>query len=118
MVRLNERGGPEVLRVAYEEQQRPSRKELWLDQAINYLDAIHRNGAVAIASPSGPCLEGTGIVREVGKGMANVAAGERVTYALGPLGASAVARVYPTERMEAIPDAINSPRPQPRGSRG
>ncbi len=110
VVCLIETGGPEVLRVVRQEQQRPGPGEVWLDQAaigVNYLDVTQRNGAVPIALPSGLGLEGAGVVREIGEGVANVAIGDRVAYALGPLGAYAGARLYPAERLIAIPDAIS-----------
>lgn len=42
----------------------------------------------------------------VGEGVTNVAVGERVGYATGPLGAYASARLYPAERLVKLPDAL------------
>lgn len=109
-IRFDEPGAPAVLRVANITRQRPGPGEVWLEQAaigVNYLDITQRNGAVRIATPNGIGLEAAGRVAEIGPDVANVAVGDRVVYALGPLGAYASGRLYPAERLVKLPDAVS-----------
>jgi NADPH2:quinone reductase len=45
-------------------------------------------------------------VAAVGPGVANIAVGDRVGYATGPLGAYASARLFPAERLVKLPDPL------------
>ena len=108
-VRINAAGGPEALRLEAVEPQTPGPGQVWLEQAaigVNPLDVGQRKGAVAILFPSGLGLEGAGRVVAVGPGVLNVAVGDRVGYATGPLGAYASARLFPAERLVKLPDAL------------
>lgn len=110
VVRLEETGGPEVLKLDRVAPQQPGPGEVWLEQraiGVNYLDVTQRNGAVPIPLPNGLGLEGAGYVRAVGAGVTNVAIGDRVAYALGPLGSYASERSYPAERLIHIPGEIS-----------
>jgi NADPH:quinone reductase len=74
---------------------------------VNFLDVTQRNGAVPIPLPNGLGLAAAGIVAAVGPDVANVVVGERVAYALGPLGSYATRRLYPANRLVKLPDAIS-----------
>ena len=109
-IRLDESGPPSVLRAVEVEPVRPGAGEVWLEQAaigVNYLDVTQRKGAVRIPMPSGIGLEAAGRVAEVGPEVANVKVGDRVVYALGPIGAYASGRIYPSDRLVRLPDAIS-----------
>lgn len=87
----------------------PGAGQVWLEQAaigVNPLDVSQRKGAVAVPFPCGLGLEGAGRVVAIGPGVANVAVGDRVGYATGPLGAYASARLYPAERLVKLPEAL------------
>jgi NADPH2:quinone reductase len=57
--------------------------------------------------PSGIGLEGAGVVEAVGDGVSNVAPGDRVAYAGGPVGAYSEARNMPADRLLKLPAAID-----------
>lgn len=108
-VRIDAAGGPEAMRLEVVEPQEPGPGQVWLQQAaigVNPLDVGQRKGAVPIPFPSGLGLEGAGHVVAVGAGVQNVAVGDRVGYATGPLGAYAGARLFPAERLVKLPDAL------------
>lgn len=87
----------------------PGAGQVWLEQAaigVNPLDVGQRKGAVAVPFPCGLGLEGAGRVVAVGPSVANVAVGDRVGYATGPLGAYASARLYPAERLVKLPGTL------------
>lgn len=109
-IRLSEAGQPEVLKLETLGEQSPGSGEVWLEHeaiGVNYLDVTQRNGAVPIPLPSGLGLEGAGRVVSVGPEVTNVAPGDRVAYATGPIGAYASARLYPAQRLVKIPDELS-----------
>jgi NADPH2:quinone reductase len=71
------------------------------------LDVMERNGSVPISLPSGIGLEGAGRVASIGSGVTNVDVGDRVAYAVGPLGGYASGRPYPAERLVHLPDDLS-----------
>ena len=109
-IRIHEHGGPEVLRWADVEVGAPDPGEVRLRHiavGLNFIDTYHRTGLYPIALPSGIGLEGAGVVEAVGEGVAGLAAGDRVAYAGGPVGAYAEARVMPTKPLVKLPDGID-----------
>ncbi|MCW6506963.1 alcohol dehydrogenase catalytic domain-containing protein [Lichenifustis flavocetrariae] len=108
---LDHTGGPEVLQVRTVDRDAPGPGQVWLDQeaiGVNYLDVTQRKGAAPIPLPGGLGLEGAGTVAAVGAGVTDVAVGDRVAYALGPLGGYADGRLYPAERLIRLPDAVTT----------
>lgn len=109
-IRFHQTGGPEVLR--WEELALP---ELKPNEArirhhavgLNFIDIYHRTGVYPLAMPSGIGLEGAGVIEAVGGAISELAAGDRVAYAGGPLGAYAEVRNIPVDRLVKLPDAIN-----------
>ncbi|MDQ0122881.1 NADPH:quinone reductase-like Zn-dependent oxidoreductase [Pseudomonas lini] len=85
---IHETGGPEVLRFEHTTAQAPGVGEVWLEQkaiALNPLDLSQRDGAVRVPLPCGLGLEGAAQVTAIGPGVTEVAVGDRVAYATGPL---------------------------------
>lgn len=74
---------------------------------LNYIDTYHRSGLYPVPLPSGIGLEGAGVVEAVGDGVVDLAPGDRVAYAGGPLGAYAEVRNIPADRLVKLPDAIS-----------
>ncbi|MEE1924425.1 quinone oxidoreductase [Pseudomonas sp. 148P] len=110
-IRLNRAGGPEVLELETVEIIEPGPGEVWLEQdaiGVNFLDVSQRKGAVPLPLPGGIGLEGAGRVARVGAGVSNVAVGDRVAYATGPLGGYASARLFPAERLVRLPDGVSA----------
>ncbi|HEF4760244.1 TPA: quinone oxidoreductase [Pseudomonas putida] len=108
-VRIHDVGGPQVLCLEQATPQQPGAGEVWLEQVaigVNPLDLSQRSGAVRIPLPSALGLEGAGRVAAIGEGVTEVAVGDRVAYATGPLGAYASGRLYPANRLVRIPDAL------------
>jgi len=109
-IEFNTAGSPTVLQAVTFDRPRLGPGEVWLEQAaigVNYLDVTQRNGAIPIPLPGGLGLEAAGVVAEIGEGVENVKVGDRVVYALGPIGAYADARVYPAERLIKLPDDLS-----------
>jgi NADPH2:quinone reductase len=75
---------------------------------VNFIDIYHRTGLYPVPGlPSGIGLEAAGVVEEVGPGVTEVAVGDRVAYAGGPLGAYAEWRCFPAERLVRLPAGIS-----------
>jgi NADPH2:quinone reductase len=75
---------------------------------LNYIDVYHRSGLYPTESlPFTPGLEAAGIVESVGEGVDELAPGDRVAYAGGPLGAYAESRNFPAERLVRLPGGIS-----------
>jgi NADPH2:quinone reductase len=109
-IRFSETGGPEVLTVEEVDVPAPAPGEARLRQhavGLNYIDTYHRSGLYPVVLPSGLGLEGAGVVEAVGEGVTEVAPGDRVAYAGGPLGAYAQCRVIPAHRLVRLPEAID-----------
>jgi NADPH2:quinone reductase len=53
-------------------------------------------------------LEGTGGVAAIGTGVTNFTVGDRVAYAVGPIGSCATGRLHPAERLVHLPEAIGA----------
>ena len=103
-------GGAEVLEYEPYEPATPGPGEALVRQAaigLNFIDVYHRTGLYPVNPPFTPGLEGAGTVEAVGPGVTDVAPGQRVTYAGGPMGAYADLRVMPASVLVPLPDAIS-----------
>lgn len=111
VVRVHELGGPEVLRYEEVEIGAPGPGQVRLRQTavgLNYIDIYFRTGLYPAPDlPFTPGLEAAGIVEEVGEGVSDVTAGQRVAYAAPPLGAYAESRLMVADRLVAIPEGIS-----------
>lgn len=110
-IRFNQPGDPSVLSLQPVELLPPGPGEVWLEHdavGVNYLDVSQRKGAVPVPLPGGLGLEGAGRVIQIGEGVSNVAVGDRVAYATGPLGSYATARLFPAARLVKLPDDVSA----------
>jgi NADPH2:quinone reductase len=92
-IRIHETGGPEVLRWEEVEVDHPGPGEARVRQTavgLNFIDVYHRTGLYKLPLPAVLGSEAAGMVEEVGPGVTEVKAGDRVAYA-GPIGAYAEA---------------------------
>jgi len=108
-IRFAKTGGPEVLEWQQVEVGKPSQGQVRLRHTavgLNYIDTYHRSGLYQLPMPSGLGSEGAGVVEEVGPGVRDLKAGDRVAYAGGPIGAYAEERVMPADRLVPVPDGI------------
>ena len=109
-IRFHHTGGPEVLQWETVDVPPPGAGEARVRHhavGLNYIDTYHRSGLYPVALPSGIGLEAAGVVEALGEGVADLAVGDRVAYAGGPLGAYAEARNIPADRLVKLPDAIS-----------
>ena len=74
---------------------------------LNFIDTYHRTGLYPLPLPSGLGLEAAGVVEAVGEGVSHLAAGDRVAYGAGPIGAYSEARNMPANRVSKLPDNIS-----------
>jgi NADPH2:quinone reductase len=110
-IRIHEHGGPEQFR--WDEMPLPQPKPgeaLVRHKAVglNYIDVYFRTGLYKLpALPAILGMEGAGVVEAVGEGVSEVAVGDRVAYASGPVGAYAEARVMKADRLVPLPEGIS-----------
>jgi NADPH2:quinone reductase len=104
------KGGPEVLEYREDEVPAPGHGELLLRQTavgVNFIDVYYRTGAYPAGEPPfGLGSEACAVVEEVGPGVEGFAAGDRVAYAGGALGAYSERRVFPAARVVKVPASI------------
>lgn len=111
-MRIHQTGGPDVLSWEEIDLPAPAAGEATVRHhavGLNFIDIYHRTGLYPLPLPSGIGLEGAGIVEAVGAGVTEVAVGDRVAYAGGPLGAYAEARNIPAHRLLKLPAGIDYP---------
>ncbi len=109
-IRFQQTGGPEVLRWEEVPVGAPAPGEARIRQhavGLNFIDVYHRSGLYPLALPSGIGMEGAGVVEAVGEGVADLAPGDRVAYAGGPLGAYAQSRCLPAHRLVKLPESLS-----------
>lgn len=106
---LNGTGTADVMQLEHMAAQTPGPGQVWLEQTamgVNPLDVLQRKGGAGLALPSGLGLEGAGRVTALGDGVRNVQVGDRVAYAMGPVGAYASGRLFPAERLVNLPPQL------------
>jgi NADPH2:quinone reductase len=109
-MRIHQTGGPDVLCWEETAVPAPAAGEATVRHhavGLNFIDIYHRTGLYPLPLPSGIGLEGAGVVEAVGAGVTEVAVGDRVAYAGGPLGAYAEVRNIPAHRLLKLPAGID-----------
>jgi NADPH2:quinone reductase len=109
-IRVEQVGGPEVLRWKEVEVGEPGPGEIKLRQeaaGLNFIDVYHRTGLYPQPLPFTPGVEAAGIVEAVGPDVANVKKGDRVAYA-GPVGGYAEERLIDADRVVTLPKDIST----------
>ncbi len=109
-IRFHKAGGPEVL--SWDEVQvgKPGPGEARVRHTaigLNYVDTYIRSGLYPSQLPSGLGAEAAGVVEEVGPGVTDIKAGDRVAYGNSPVGAYSEARVMPADRLVVLPQGIS-----------
>jgi NADPH2:quinone reductase len=108
-IQITECGGPEVLIPTELPDPTPGPGELLVEVAVagvNYIDTYQRQGIYSMALPFVPGMEGAGRVREVGPGVTEFAAGDRVAWA-NPLGSYAELAAIPADEAVPVPDGVS-----------
>ncbi len=109
-IRIHANGGPEVMRWEDVPTPDPARGEVLIHHeavGLNYIDVYFRTGLYKTALPAGLGMEGSGVVLALGEGVTELAVGDRIAYAGGPVGAYATERVIAADRLVKLPDAID-----------
>src|SRR5690606_9059329 len=109
-IRIEETGGPEVMRLVEHDPGAPAAGELRIRNhavGVNFIDVYFRTGAYPMPLPGGIGMEGAGVVEAIGDGVSGFAPGDRVAYAAGPPGAYAQVRNMAAKSVVALPDAVD-----------
>ncbi|MGJ4946389.1 quinone oxidoreductase family protein [Bradyrhizobium sp. HKCCYLS1011] len=109
-IRFHQPGGPEVLKWEKVDVGKPGRGEARIRHTavgLNFVDIYNRSGLYPAQLPSGLGSEAAGVVEEVGEGVTDLKAGDRVAYGSSPLGAYAEARLIPAASLVKLPDGID-----------
>ena len=106
-IRVARTGGPEVLVWGRRALPTPGPGEVLLIHravGVNFIDNLHRSGAIPHDLPFTPGLEAAGVVEAVGPGVEDLTPGDRVGYCTGSPGAYAEARVIAADLLIPLPD--------------
>jgi NADPH2:quinone reductase len=109
-IRIHQTGGADALRFEDIDIPAPANGEVAIRHTaigVNFIDVYHRTGLYPQATPFTLGSEGAGVVTAVGEGVTDVAVGDRVAYAGGPLGAYATERVIPADKLVKIPAGVS-----------
>jgi NADPH2:quinone reductase len=108
-IRFHKAGGPEVLQWEDVAVGKPGPGEARVRHTavgLNYVDTYLRSGLYPAPLPSGLGNEAAGIVEEIGPGVGDIKAGDRVAYAGGGPGSYSETRVMPADRLVVLPKGI------------
>ncbi|HEV8231906.1 MAG TPA: quinone oxidoreductase [Thermoanaerobaculia bacterium] len=109
-IRIDSPGGPETMRLVEVPEPKPREGEalVRIDAAgVNFIDVYHRSGAYPLSFPLVPGQEGAGTVVEVGAGVTEVSAGDRVAFASGSGAYTEIAAVS-AARLVRVPDGVST----------
>jgi NADPH2:quinone reductase len=109
-IRIHANGGPEVMKWEDVPTPEPGPNEALIRHeavGLNYIDVYFRTGLYKSPLPATIGMEGSGIVLALGSNVADLAVGDRVAYAGGPIGAYATQRVIPADRLVKLPEALD-----------
>jgi len=109
-IRIEQTGGPDVMKLVDVEVGKPGPGQVRVRQTaigLNYIDTYHRSGLYPLQFPSGLGLEAAGVVEELGEGVTSLKPGDRIAYGTGPIGAYAVERNLPANRLVKLPASIS-----------
>jgi NADPH2:quinone reductase len=110
-IRIHATGGPDVLKWEQVPTPQPGPHDALVRHeavGLNFIDVYFRAGLYKTPLPAVLGMEGAGVVEAVGEAVTNVAPGDHVAYAGGPLGAYATERIISAERLVKLPEGIDS----------
>ena len=108
-IQIQAHGGPEVMQWEGIPTPQPGPNEALVQHTavgLNYIDVYYRTGLYKAPLPAVLGMEAAGVVRAIGAGVTDVAVGDRVAYASGPIGAYATERVIAADRLVRLPDTV------------
>jgi NADPH:quinone reductase len=99
-----------VLRLEEVELGQPGPGEALVRQSaigVNFIDVYFRQGRYPAQPPFAIGQEAAGVIEELGPGVSDLAPGQRVAYAMGPMGSYADRRIVPADRLVPLPDSVS-----------
>ncbi|MDX3907594.1 MAG: quinone oxidoreductase [Pigmentiphaga sp.] len=109
-IRIEQYGGPEVLKLVDVEVPPPGPGEVRIRQyavGLNFIDIYFRTGLYPASLPAVLGFEAAGVVDAVGPRVKHLKVGDRVAYGQSPLGAYAELRNMPAFQVVKLPDGIS-----------
>ncbi len=110
-IRIEQTGGPEVMKWVDVEIGPPEPRELLIRQTavgLNFVDIYFRNGLYKLPElPHGLGAEAAGVVEAMGSEVTEFAVGDRVAYVHSQQGAYAESRLMPAERCVKLPHDVS-----------
>jgi NADPH2:quinone reductase len=109
-IRVHQNGGPEVLSYEDGPELKPGAGEVLVKieaAGINFIDIYQRTGQYKVPTPFTPGMEGAGEVVEVGPGVTDVRAGDRVASA-SLVGAYAEYALAPADKLVPLPEGLDA----------
>jgi NADPH:quinone reductase len=104
-------GGPDVLETETVTLPAPGAREVLVRHeaiGLNFIDTYHRSGLYPLEMPTGLGGEAAGTIEAVGPDVTDFAAGDRVAYAAGALGAYATARIISVDKLVHLPEEVDA----------
>lgn len=109
-IRIEQTGGPEVLRLESVDVPPPAPDEIQIRHTaigVNYIDVYDRTGLYPMPLPGVLGREAAGVVEAVGKKVRGFRKGERVAYTHSKPGAYSEVRNLPADRAVKLPSSIS-----------
>lgn len=110
VVRLEQHGGPEVMKIVQAPVGALAADEVRIRQkaaGLNFIDIYCRTGLYSNPLPHGLGYEAAGVVEAAGAEVKHLRVGDRVAYGQSPIGAYAQLRNVPAHRVVKIPDSVS-----------
>jgi NADPH:quinone reductase len=108
-IQVHEVGGPDQLRLAEIPVPAPAPGQALIKIhaiGVNFIDTYHRTGLYKLPLPACIGMEASGVVEAVAAGVASVAVGDRVAYAMAR-GSYAEYAIVPAGQLVRIPDGLD-----------
>lgn len=108
-IRINEYGGPEVLKFVEIDVPDPGPGEARIRHTsigLNLIDTYHRSGLYPGPLPGGLGSEAAGVVEAIGPGVTEVSVGDRVAYTGRPADSYSEMRLFAADRLVPLPDEL------------
>lgn len=109
-IRIHDKGGPDILRVEEVPDPVPGAGELLIDVeaiGVNFIEVYQREGLYPLQRPFTPGAEAAGVVRAIGPGVTDFAAGDRVVSE-SVRGSYAERAVVAAQRAISIPAGVTT----------
>ncbi len=112
-IRINEYGGPEVLKLVDIDVPEPGPGEARIRHTavgLNLIDTYHRSGLYPGPLPGGLGSEAAGVVEAIGPDVSTVSVGDRIAYTGRPADSYSELRLFAADRLVPLPDNLDDER--------